>query len=73
VKDPKNEIFGDIIAQHKPPPKKKEPSLSGMKKEDLVKECQRLGLDDTGKVADLKERIKAKRSVEDIFKNYEQS
>jgi DNA polymerase delta subunit 1 len=73
VKDPKNEIFGDIIAQHKPPPKKKEPSLSGMKKEDLVKECQRLGLDDTGKVADLKERIKAKRSVEDIFKNYEQT
>jgi DNA polymerase delta subunit 1 len=73
VKDPKNEIFGDIIAQHKPPPKKKEPSLSGMKKEDLIKECQRLGLDDTGKVADLKERIKAKRSVEDIFKNYEQS
>ena len=73
VKDPKNEIFGDIIAQHKPPPKKKEPSLSGMKKEDLIKECQRLGLDDTGKVADLKERIKAKSSVEDIFKNYEQS
>jgi DNA polymerase delta subunit 1 len=73
VKDPKNEIFGDIIAQHKPPPKKKEPSLSGMKKEDLIKECQRLGLDDTGKVADLKERIKAKRSVEDIFKNYEQT
>ena len=82
VKDPKNEIFGDIIARHKPPPKKKEPSLTGMKKEDLIKECQRLGLDDTGKIADLKERIKECRSlvansevkltVDDIFKNYEQ-
>ena len=76
VKDPKNEIFGEIIASHKPKPKKREPALSTMKKEQLIEECKRLGLDDTGKVAELKERIKAERSkkvsVEDIFKNYEQ-
>lgn len=76
VKDPKNEIFGEIIASHKPKPKKREPALSTMKKEQLIEECKRLGLDDTGKVAELKERIKAERSkkvsIEDIFKNYEQ-
>jgi DNA polymerase delta subunit 1 len=76
VKDPKNEIFGEIIASHKPKPKIKEPSLSGMKKDALMAECVRLGLDDTGKAADLRDRIKAERakkvSVEDIFKNYEQ-
>jgi len=76
VKDPKNEIFGEIIASHKPKPKIKEPSLSGMKKDALMAECVRLGLDDSGKAADLRDRIKAERakkvSVEDIFKNYEQ-
>jgi DNA polymerase delta subunit 1 len=76
VKDPKNEIFGEIIASHKPKPKKKEPALSGMKKDALMAECVRLGLDDSGKAADLRDRIKAERSkkvsVEDIFKNYEQ-
>jgi DNA polymerase delta subunit 1 len=48
-----------------------------MKKEELIEECRKQGLDDTGKVADLRERLKQKRqrenSVEDLFKNYEQS
>jgi len=73
----KQEIFGEIIESHKPPPKKREPALSTMKKEQLVEECKKQGLDDTGKVADLRERLKQKRqkenSVEDLFKNYEQS
>ena len=72
----KQEIFGEIIDQHKPPKKKKEPSLTGMKKEQLIEECKKLNLDDTGKVLDLRERIKEYRikksvSVEDVFKNYE--
>ena len=73
----KQEIFGEIIESHKPPPKKREPALSTMKKEELIEECKKQGLDDTGKVADLRERLKQKRqkenSVEDLFKNYEQS
>jgi DNA polymerase delta subunit 1 len=73
----KQEIFGEIIESHKPPPKKREPALSTMKKEELIEECRKQGLDDTGKVADLRERLKQKRqrenSVEDLFKNYEQS
>lgn len=73
----KQEIFGEIIESHKPPPKKREPALSTMKKEQLIEECKKQGLDDTGKVADLRERLKQKRqkenSVEDLFKNYEQS
>jgi hypothetical protein len=34
-----------------------------------------LGLDDSGKVADLRERIKGARSesIEDLFKKYEQN
>jgi DNA polymerase delta subunit 1 len=73
----KQEIFGEIIESHKPPPKKREPALSTMKKEELIEECRKQGLDDTGKVADLRERLKQKRqkenSVEDLFKSYEQS
>ena len=74
--NPKQEIFGEILEQHKPKKKKTGPALSGMKKEQLIEECKRLGLDDSGKVADLKERIKAStrsESIEDLFKNYEQS
>ena len=76
--NPKREIFGEIIDQHKPPKKKREPALSTMKKEQLVEECKRLGLEETGKLVDLRGRIKEARlkkdvSIEDIFKNYEQS
>jgi DNA polymerase delta subunit 1 len=76
--NPKREIFGEIIDQHKPPKKKREPALSTMKKDQLVEECKRLGLEETGKLADLRGRIKEARlkkdvSIEDIFKNYEQS
>lgn len=75
---PKLAIFGDIITQHKPVTKKKSngPPLSGMKKADLILECQRLQIDDTGKVDELKARIKAARqeeTAEDLFKNYTQS
>lgn len=73
----KQEIFGDIIIEHKPPKKKTGPALSTMKKEQLIEECRKQGLDDTGKVAELRERLKHKRerdnSIEDLFKNYEQS
>ena len=75
VKDPKNEIFGELIAQHKPPPKKREPALSGMKKEQLIEECKKLNLDTDGKVAELRQRIKTARedkvSINHIFKNYD--
>ena len=75
VKDPKNEIFGELIAQHKPPPKKREPALSGMKKEQLIEECKKLNLDTDGKVAELRQRIKTARedkvSIDHIFKNYD--
>jgi DNA polymerase delta subunit 1 len=72
----KEEIFGEIINQHKPIKPPKLPSLSGMKKDELVAECKRLGLDDTGTSAILKTRLKDARmkkeeSVEDLFKNYE--
>ena len=73
----KQEIFGDIIAEHKPQKKKLGPALSTMKREQLIEECQKNNLDDTGKVAELRERLKLHRqrqnSVEDLFKNYEQS
>ena len=45
-----------------------------MKKEQLIDECKKLGLDTTGKVAELRERLKGAtrpESVEDIFKKYE--
>ena len=73
----KQEIFGELINQCKPPPKKREPSLSGMKKADLVEECKRLNLESSGTIPDLKLRIKNARvpreeSLEDLFKKYEQ-
>ena len=75
VKDPKNEIFGELIAQHKPPPKKREPALSGMKKEQLIEECKKLNIETDGKVADLRQRIKTTRedkvSIDHLFKNYD--
>ncbi|AFC35136.1 hypothetical protein OtV6_228 [Ostreococcus tauri virus RT-2011] len=72
----KDEIFGEIIDQHKPKKPPKLPSLSGMKKDELVNECKRLGLEETGTLpilrARLKEvRMKKEESVEDLFKNYE--
>src|SRR5210317_375718 len=74
----KEEIFGEIINQHKPPKPKREPALSTMKKDDLIAECKRLGLDESGTLAILRARLKEARmkkeeSVEDLFKNYEQS
>ena len=72
--NPKEEIFGEIIEQHKPKKKKVGPALSTMKKDQLMEECRKMGLDDTGKVAELRERIKGARSnsIEDLFKKYEQ-
>ena len=72
----KQEIFGELINQCKPPPKKRDPALSTMKRADLIEECKTHGLDSEGKVADLRERIKNARmqreeSVEDLFKKYE--
>src|SRR5210317_1865881 len=72
--NPKQEIFGEIIDQHKPKKKKTGPALSTMKKDQLIDECKKLGIDTTGKVAELRERLKAatrSESVEDIFKKYE--
>jgi DNA polymerase delta subunit 1 len=74
----KEEIFGEIIDQHKPKKPLKLPSLSGMKKDALISECKRLGLEETGTLAILRSRIKEARtkkeeSVEDLFKNYELS
>ncbi len=81
----KEEIFGEIINQYKPPKPKREPAISTMKKADLIEECKRLGVDFEGKNAELKDRIKNARaqklqeeenifkkqgSVEDLFKNY---
>ena len=56
--DPKQDIFGDIISQHKPKKKETGPALSGMKKDDLIVECKKLGFDQPVKVAELRERIK---------------
>jgi DNA polymerase delta subunit 1 len=69
----KEDIFGEIINAHKPVKPPKLPSLSGMKKDQLIAECQRLGLEDTGTLPILRARIKEARegSVEDLFKNYE--
>ena len=72
--NPKEDIFGEIINRHKPPKKDNGPALSTMKKDQLIAECKRLGVDDSGKVSELKERIKGVRSntLEDLFKRYEQ-
>ena len=71
----KEDIFGEIINQHKPPKPIREPALSTMKKDDLVSECKRLGLEETGTLVILRTRLKDARmkkqdSVEDLFKNY---
>ena len=72
----KQEIFGDIIDSYKPPPKKREPALSTMKKEQLIEECKKHSLAEDGKNAELRARIKEhrdrKNSVDDLFKTYEQ-
>src|SRR6056300_1265566 len=74
--DPKQDIFGEIITQHAPPKKKREPGFSGMKKEQLVEECKKRNLDTTGKITDLKLRLKndteKQNSVEELFKKYDQ-
>jgi DNA polymerase delta subunit 1 len=72
----KEEIFGEIINQHKPVKPPKLPSLSGMKKNELIAECKRLGLEEVGTLPILRGRLKDARmkkeeSVEDLFKNYE--
>ena len=73
----KQEIFGEIIEEYKPVKKSLGPALSTMKKEQLIEECKRKGLDDSGKVAELRDRIKDARqrenSVEDLFKKYTQN
>ena len=70
----KEDIFGEIINRNKPPKKDTGPALSTMKKDQLITECKRLGVDDSGKVSELRERIKRIRSntLEDLFKRYEQ-
>jgi DNA polymerase delta subunit 1 len=72
----KDEIFGEIINQHKPVKPPKLPSLSGMKKDELIAECKRRGLEEVGTLPILRRRLKDARmkkeeSVEDLFKNYE--
>ena len=73
----KQEIFGEIISENKPVAKKREPALSTMKKDQLVEECKRLKLDQSGNMTELRARIKGMRekqnSVEDLFKNYTQN
>ena len=73
----KQEIFGDIIEQYKPPKKVTGPALSGMKKEQLIEECEKNNLSGEGTALVLRDRIKMFRqkqnSVEDLFKNYAQS
>jgi len=50
--------LGISYLKHKPKKKETGPALSGMKKDDLIEECKKLGLDQSGKVAELRERIK---------------
>ena len=73
----KQEIFGDIIEQYKPPKKVTGPALSGMKKEKLIEECEKNNLSGEGTALVLRDRIKMFRqkqnSVEDLFKSYAQS
>lgn len=73
----KQEIFGEILAEHKPAPKKREPALSTMKKDQLIEECRKLDIDDSGTMVELRMRIKSTRekqnSVDDLFKNYTQN
>jgi len=73
----KQEIFGEIIEQYKPPKKVTGPALSGMKKEQLIEECEKNNLSGEGTALILRDRIKMFRqkqnSVEDLFKSYAQS
>ena len=73
----KQEIFGDIIEQYKPPKKVTGPALSGMKKDQLIEECEKNNLSGEGTALVLRDRIKMFRqkqnSVEDLFKSYAQS
>ena len=73
----KQEIFGDIIEQYKPPKKVTGPALSGMKKEQLIEECEKNNISSEGTALVLRDRIKMFRqkqnSVEDLFKSYAQS
>ena len=73
----KQEIFGDIIEQYKPPKKVTGPALSGMKKEQLIEECEKNNISSEGTALILRDRIKMFRqkqnSVEDLFKSYTQS
>ena len=73
----KQEIFGEIIEQYKPPKKVTGPALSGMKKEQLIEECEKNNLSGEGTALVLRDRIKMFRqkqnSVEDLFKSYAQS
>ena len=73
----KQEIFGEIIEQYKPPKKVTGPALSGMKKEQLIEECEKNNISSEGTALVLRDRIKMFRqkqnSVEDLFKNYTQS
>ena len=74
--NPKQEIFGEILNQHKPKKVKTGLALSGMKKDQLMEECRKRELDDSGKVAELKERLKEAsktESIEDLFKKYNQN
>ena len=72
----KDEIFGEIINQHKPPKKKKEPTFSGMKKGELVEECKKRNITSDGTIIELKQRLKSTvekaNSIEDLFKKYDQ-
>jgi DNA polymerase elongation subunit (family B) len=73
----KQEIFGEIIEQYKPPKKVSGPALSGMKKEQLIEECEKNNISSEGTALVLRDRIKLFRqkqnSVEDLFKSYAQS
>jgi DNA polymerase delta subunit 1 len=73
----KQEIFGEIIEQYKPPKKVTGPALSGMKKEQLIEECEKNNISSEGTALVLRDRIKLFRqkqnSVEDLFKSYAQS
>jgi DNA polymerase delta subunit 1 len=73
----KQEIFGEIIEQYKPQKKVSGPALSGMKKEQLIEECEKNNVSSEGTALVLRDRIKLFRqkqnSVEDLFKSYAQS
>jgi len=74
VKNPKTEIFGDLIAQHKPPPKIETSFEWYEKKNNSLKSVKKYNLDTLGKVAELRDRIKAARSTnltyDNVFKNF---